>query len=461
MTALAHLRATATSEPPLASPPGPDAQLRALDESPAWPVTRLVGWTLTLAVGVGALGPLAATSGDWIGLAVPAIATTLCARALFEAVAFAIPSSGRIPHVLPALPAALLSGLLMTGSSAILGDGIDPAAGSVSALLVALALLSAGSARDLEIRVRLGLRRVFFVGSTDTRHELERELERRHDARLVGATAGAVIAPDRLVQRVLDARATVLVLDGAALQVPTVIEAAKQLNLDGVRVRELVSYYESEFKKVPLTEVTPAWFLFDISPIHRRRGYRVARRGAETLAAAVFLFCALPVLAAAVLAIKLTSPGPALYRQRRVGRGGSHFTLVKLRTMLGDPPSPAWAASEELRVTAVGRFLRRFRIDELPQLANVIRGDLALIGPRPEQVPIVQRLERELPHYAARHCIRPGLTGWAQVHLGYAGSLEGTVAKLQRDLYYVKHSSVRLDGLILWLTFKTLIAGRG
>jgi lipopolysaccharide/colanic/teichoic acid biosynthesis glycosyltransferase len=313
----------------------------------------------------------------------------------------------------------------------------------------------------LEIRVRLGLRRVFFVGSTDTRHELERELERRHDARLVGATAGAVIAPDRLVQRVLDARATVLVLDGAALQVPTVIEAAKQLNLDGVRVRELVSYYESEFKKVPLTEVTPAWFLFDISPIHRRRAYRVARRGAETLAAAVFLFCALPVLAAAVLAIKLTSPGPALYRQRRVGRGGSHFTLVKLRTMLGDPPSPAWAASEELRVTAVGRFLRRFRIDELPQLANVIRGDLALIGPRPEQVPIVQRLERELPHYAARHCIRPGLTGWAQVHLGYAGSLEGTVAKLQRDLYYVKHSSVRLDGLILWLTFKTLIAGRG
>jgi lipopolysaccharide/colanic/teichoic acid biosynthesis glycosyltransferase len=114
-----------------------------------------------------------------------------------------------------------------------------------------------------------------------------------------------------------------------------------------------------------------------------------------------------------------------------------------------------------MRITRVGRFLRRFRIDELPQLANVIRGDLALIGPRPEQVPIAQRLERELPHWSARHCIRPGLTGWAQVNLGYAGSLEGTVAKLQRDLFYVKHSSLRLDALILWLTFKTLIAGRG
>jgi lipopolysaccharide/colanic/teichoic acid biosynthesis glycosyltransferase len=436
-------------------------ELRALDESPAWPVTRLVAWTLTLAVGIGALAPIWAVSGDWTGLAVPAIVTTLCARALFEAMAFAAPSTGRLPHVLPALPAALLSGLLMAGSSAILGDGINPAASSVGALLVVLVLLTAGYARDLEIRVRLGLRRVFFVGSADTRHDLERELDRRHDARLVGAAAPAIIAPDQLVQRVLHARATVLVLDGAALHVPAVIETAKQLNLEGVRVRELVSYYESEFKKVPLTEVTPAWFLFDISPIHRRAAYRTLRRGAETLAAAAMLLCAMPALAIAVVAIKLTSPGPALYRQRRVGKGGSHFTLVKLRTMLGEPSSPAWAASEVQRVTAVGRFLRRFRIDELPQLANVIWGDLALIGPRPEQVPIAQRFERELRHYGARHCIRPGLTGWAQVNLGYAGSLEGTVAKLQRDLYYVKHSSLRLDGLILWLTFKTLIAGRG
>jgi lipopolysaccharide/colanic/teichoic acid biosynthesis glycosyltransferase len=111
------------------------------------------------------------------------------------------------------------------------------------------------------------------------------------------------------------------------------------------------------------------------------------------------------------------------------------------------------------RITPVGRILRRFRLDELPQLWNVIRGDLALVGPRPEQTAIVEQLEREIPFYAARHCVRPGLTGWAQVNLGYAGSFEGTVAKLQRDLYYIKHSSLRLDGLILWLTLKAVLVG--
>ena len=105
--------------------------------------------------------------------------------------------------------------------------------------------------------------------------------------------------------------------------------------------------------------------------------------------------------------------------------------------------------------------MRRFRIDELPQLWNVLRGDLALIGPRPEQVPIVERLVNEIPYYNARHCIRPGLTGWAQVTLGYGGSFDGTLAKLQCDLYYIKHRSLRLDALIVWLTLRTVLAGRG
>jgi lipopolysaccharide/colanic/teichoic acid biosynthesis glycosyltransferase len=121
----------------------------------------------------------------------------------------------------------------------------------------------------------------------------------------------------------------------------------------------------------------------------------------------------------------------------------------------------AWAPSQTHRVTPIGQFLRRFRLDELPQLWNVIRFDLALIGPRPEQVTIAERLEREVPFYNARHCIRPGLTGWAQVNLGYAGSVEGTVAKLQHDLYYIKHASPRLDALILWKTLRTILAARG
>jgi lipopolysaccharide/colanic/teichoic acid biosynthesis glycosyltransferase len=145
-----------------------------------------------------------------------------------------------------------------------------------------------------------------------------------------------------------------------------------------------------------------------------------------------------------------------------VGRGDDAFTLLKLRTMRESPDAQAaWATSQSDRILPAGRMLRRFRIDELPQLWSVVRGDLALIGPRPEQIPIVAELEHQLPFYGARHAIRPGLTGWAQVNLGYGGSTEGALAKLQHDLYYVKHGSLRLDLLIMWLTFKTVLAGRG
>jgi lipopolysaccharide/colanic/teichoic acid biosynthesis glycosyltransferase len=461
MSALAHRRPAAPQQS-LSPAPDPEHQLRALDESPCWPKTRLVGWSLTLALGIGVLGPVGIMTGDWAALLVPTIVTTLSVRALFEMLAFTAPPGRRLRHLLPALPAALLALVLVSGSAAVLGDGFDLSASFVTALLGMVVLFTAASARDLEIRLRLGLRRVYFVGSTDSRRELERELGRRHDARLVGAAGrGDPTDATRLVHAVLASRATVLVLDGTAMNTPAVVEGASRLNVAGVRVRELVSYYEAEFKKVPLTELTPTWFLFDIAPIHRRAGFRALRRAAELVAAGALLVCSLPVLVAAAVAIKLTSPGPVIYRQRRVGKGGSHFTLVKLRTMAAGPGSGVWASSETERVTPVGSLLRRYRIDELPQLVNVLKGDLALIGPRPEQVPIAARLEAELPHYGVRHSIRPGLTGWAQVNLGYAGSLGGTLAKLQRDLYYVKHSSLRLDLLILWLTFKTLIAGRG
>jgi lipopolysaccharide/colanic/teichoic acid biosynthesis glycosyltransferase len=261
---------------------------------------------------------------------------------------------------------------------------------------------------------------------------------------------------------VLATRATVLVLDGDAMRRPELVDAAAQVNLAGVHIRDLVSYYESEFKKVPLGELSPTWFLFDIAPIHRRRLSSAIRRGLELVLAMTLLILTLPIVALAAAAIRLTGGGPTLYRQRRIGKGGTEFTLVKLRTMVPASGSvAAWAGADVNRITPIGRVLRRFRLDELPQLWSVVRGDLALIGPRPEQVAIAERLERELPHYNARHCIRPGITGWAQVNLGYAGSVEGTIAKLQRDLYYIKHSSLRLDGLILWLTFKTVIAGRG
>jgi lipopolysaccharide/colanic/teichoic acid biosynthesis glycosyltransferase len=312
------------------------------------------------------------------------------------------------------------------------------------------------------------MRRVYFIGSWESRRDLAGELGRHHDATLVGATVldrrPEPVSGPALAQAVVSSRATVVVLDGLAMRVPELVEAASILNLRGLRIRDLVSYYEHEFKKIPLAELSPTWFLFDIAPIHRRRPYRSLRRATDIGLAAVLLLLAAPVLLLAAIAIRVTSRGPALYRQRRVGKEGEEFILLKLRTMVERTEADAeaaWALSQAHRVTSVGRLLRRFRLDELPQLWNVIRGDLALIGPRPEQLPIVAELTRELPHYSSRHCIRPGVTGWAQVNLGYGGSVEGTVAKLQRDLYYMKHHSLRLDALIVWLTVKAVLAGRG
>jgi lipopolysaccharide/colanic/teichoic acid biosynthesis glycosyltransferase len=329
--------------------------------------------------------------------------------------------------------------------------------------LIAGTLLGAGELRNLEIRVRLALRRVFFAGTSEARSDLSHELAHSREARLVGSVnaLGVHHSKDAIVHAVRESQATVLVLDHEALRVPGIVEAASQLNLEGIQVRELIGYYEAEFKKVPLAELTPTWFLFDIASVHERPISRALRRVFEVIISIVVLALMSPFLMAAIAAIRLTSRGPGLYRQRRVGRHGAQFTLLKLRTMREADGAPAWAAAEQHRITQVGGVLRRYRLDELPQLWNVIRGDLALVGPRPEQVPIAEQLEREIPFYGARQSVRPGLTGWAQVNMGYGGSFEGTLAKLQRDLYYVKHGGIRLDCLILWLTLKTILTGDG
>jgi lipopolysaccharide/colanic/teichoic acid biosynthesis glycosyltransferase len=310
------------------------------------------------------------------------------------------------------------------------------------------------------------MRRVYFVGSPAWLRDIGAELARHGDRQLVGyESLGEDAEPldlERVEAEVLAARATVLVVDIDAVGFPTVVELAETLGLAGIEVSDLVSYYEQEFKKIPLSELASEWLRFEEEPARSRLPRSRAYRAFElALSAAVLLVC-LPALVAIGAAIALTSRGPVLYRQRRVGRDGRPFTLLKLRTMtVGAERTASWAPSQAHRVTWLGRPLRRFRVDELPQLWNVLRGDLALVGPRPEQIPIVEMLELRLPHYDVRHCIRPGITGWAQVNVAYGGSVEGALAKLQADLYYVKNASVRLDALIIWLTVKAVLAGAG
>ena len=446
--------------PPQQPEPSADSQTRSYRSRSSWPLTRGAALGMTVVLAVAIAGPALAHdlgSDLWPALLLPALLATLAARLMFESIDGALSGRARQMHLLAAITGAGVGGVVMAAASLILGVHVTAAVELLAPALALLTLIGAGLVRDLEIRLRLALRRVYFAGSGDSLRELQRELARSPEASLVGAVgAHAPVAADALADAVRRSRATVLVLDQDAAHTPAIVGAATALGRQELHVRDLLSYYESEFKKVPLTELTPAWFLFEHPDQHRRALSAGARRVIVTLAAACLLLASLPLIALLMLAIRITSPGPPIFRQPRVGKDGAPFTLVKLRTMTVADDSGAWATDQAHRITPLGRVLRRYRLDELPQLWNVLRGELALVGPRPEQVPIVERLEQQIPFYAVRHTVRPGLTGWAQVNLGYSGSLEGTRAKLQRDLYYVKHRSLRLDLLILWLTLKAV-----
>jgi exopolysaccharide biosynthesis polyprenyl glycosylphosphotransferase len=190
----------------------------------------------------------------------------------------------------------------------------------------------------------------------------------------------------------------------------------------------------------------------------------LARRLVSLTVSFICLVVTSPLLPLISLLIKLTSPGPVFYRQKRVGKNGSVFTCYKFRTMRTDAEAdigPSWAGDDDPRVTRVGRWLRRIRLDEIPQLWNVLRGDMGFIGPRPERPEFVEWLSHEIPYYHLRHIIRPGITGWAQVRYQYGASVAEAREKLKYDLYYIKHISLSLDLLILAESVKTILLGRG
>jgi exopolysaccharide biosynthesis polyprenyl glycosylphosphotransferase len=184
----------------------------------------------------------------------------------------------------------------------------------------------------------------------------------------------------------------------------------------------------------------------------------------NSLIAAVGLLAALPLMLATAVAVRLSSPGPILYRQVRVGFNGQPFTLYKFRSMRADAEAltgAVWASKDDPRITRVGKVIRRIRFDELPQLFNVIKGEMAIVGPRPERPEFVRALSEQIPYYRQRHCVRPGITGWAQINHKYGDTLEDTIIKLEYDLYYIKNMSFSLDTYIVFHTLKTMLLTRG
>jgi sugar transferase (PEP-CTERM system associated) len=231
----------------------------------------------------------------------------------------------------------------------------------------------------------------------------------------------------------------------------------------GINVVDYLTFWEREDQKVELEALQPSWLVFSDG---FRQGLLVdaAKRFFDLAAASLLMLFVLPLMLVTCIAVKLDGGGPLLYRQERTGRDGKPFTLLKFRSMCVNAESdgaPRWAAAEDPRVTRIGSFIRKFRIDELPQLFNVLRGEMSFVGPRPERPFFVEELARKIPFYSERHSVKPGITGWAQVNYPYGASLEDARQKLAYDLYYVKNRTLFLDFVVLIQTVRVILFREG
>jgi sugar transferase (PEP-CTERM system associated) len=233
--------------------------------------------------------------------------------------------------------------------------------------------------------------------------------------------------------------------------------------LNGIRIDDGTSLLEKVSGKIEVDELHPSWMIFG-DGFRLTQHHWFLRRIISTLLATALSIVTLPLIPIIAVLIKLTSPGPLLYRQKRVGLRGRVFDCFKFRTMRQDAEAdsgPTWASDEDPRITKVGTFLRRSRLDEIPQIWNVLRGDMAFVGPRPERPEFVTQLGEQIPYYNIRHALRPGITGWAQINYGYGSSIEEAKEKLRYDLYYIRNVSVMLDLLIVFYTLRAVAIGRG
>ena len=307
-------------------------------------------------------------------------------------------------------------------------------------------------AEDLWNRAELGVEIVGFV-EPDSAHGFQSALPMPGVIGTIEDIPAIVRARsvDRVVVSLADARG----------KLP--MDKLLEMKIDGVQFAHLASVYEEYTGRIALENLRPSWLIFS-SGFNKTRLVSVGKRLIDLTAASVGFLLSLPLLIAVAVVVKVTSPGPVLYSQRRVGKDGHIFVMYKFRSMRQDAEAKTgavWATVGDRRVTPVGRFLRRMRLDELPQLWNVLMGEMSLVGPRPERPEFVSDLTRTIPFYGQRHVAKPGLTGWAQVRYTYGASREDAIVKLQYDLFYIKHLSLWLDISIILRTIKIVLLGRG
>jgi len=233
--------------------------------------------------------------------------------------------------------------------------------------------------------------------------------------------------------------------------------------LPGTSSKRWLTTYERVCGRVCLKELRPSQLIFsgELGPQPQNL---VIQRISNMAVAVIGLIVSLPITVLTALAVRVSSPGPILYRQVRVGLDGALFTVYKFRSMRADAEAATgavWGTKDDPRVTRVGRFIRQVRFDELPQIYNVLKGEMSIVGPRPERPELVKALSEQIPHYSQRHCVRPGITGWAQINYKYGDTIEDTIQKLEYDLYYIKNMSLSLDNYIILLTLKAMLLSRG
>ena len=323
------------------------------------------------------------------------------------------------------------------------------------------------------------IQRVVILGTGALALELAREVTLRHDLgmKLEGFVSGAVLQADseRIFGFPILGSATEMEAITKRSAISRIIVAlencrgvlpAKELvtlRVQGVRVDDAASVLSALTGRIPLHAVKPSWFVFS-DGFHRSKWNELLKRTLDLAAGIAGLVLALPIMALVAFAILVDSKGPVIYRQTRVGRMDRCFDVLKFRSMRVDAEQnngAQWAVKNDPRVTRVGGFLRKYRLDELPQFLNVVRGDMSFVGPRPERPCFVEELRKQIPYYDERHSVRPGITGWAQVQYAYGASVQDAFKKLEYDLFYLKNTSLSFDLAIILKTIKIVIGAHG
>ena len=235
------------------------------------------------------------------------------------------------------------------------------------------------------------------------------------------------------------------------------------LRTRGIAIEDCHTFYERLVSKIAVVDLSPEWIV-RCKGFRRDRLIMLTKRTIDLVVSAIGLLVSAPISMLTAVAIKLDSPGPILYRQERLGRNEEPFTIYKFRSMLEEAEAdvgPVWAVKDDPRITRVGKIIRKLRIDEIPQMINVLKGQMSLVGPRPERPFFVQTLNKQIPYYSLRHSIKPGITGWAQICYTYGDSEKDAIEKLQYDLYYIKNMSALFDLQIIFESLKVILLGRG